>query len=103
MRSEQEYFSAFICLFQWNAAWYTLKDNLDFPFRRNFWAFAFLFKDSFKYLTSVNRGRMPSKTERNVPQGFACTPFSPKYILHHTGGVGCILKEIGFGKFRLFV
>lgn len=67
MRLEQEQFSACICLFQWDEAWYRLKDNLGFPFRRNFWDFAFLRKDSFKYLTSVNRGRMPSKTERNVP------------------------------------
>lgn len=67
MRLEQEQFSACICLFQWDEAWYRLKHNLGFPFRRNFWAFAFLRKDSFKYLTSVNRGRMPSKTERNVP------------------------------------
>lgn len=80
-----------------------LKDNLDFPFRRNFWGFAFLCKDSFKYLTSVNRGRMPSKAERNVTQGSACKHFSHKSILHHTGGVSSILKEIVFGNFRLFV
>lgn len=83
--------------------WYMLKDNLDFPFRRNFWAFAFLCKDSFKYLTSVNRGRMAIKTERNVPPGSACKHFSPKYILHHKGGISCILKEIVFGNLRLFV